>query len=63
MRGDTIPLTLPNLWHKIAILMPKLEETARLERAQPEGFGRLATCWINHFPTSPKLSGTHHDGT
>lgn len=32
-----------------------LAETPRFERGQPEGFGRLATCWFNRSPTFPYL--------
>lgn len=36
--------------------LTNLAETPRFERGQPSsGFGRLATCWFNHSPTSPNL--------
>lgn len=30
-----------------------LAEAPRLERGQPCGFGRIATCWFRHSPTLP----------
>ena len=38
--------------------LPNLAETPRFERGQPEGFGRLATCWFNRSPTLPYLVPT-----
>ena len=60
--GGVEPLSLAGtLWFSGPVAgpsqqhLPNLAETPRFERGQPEGFGRLATCWFNRSPTLPYL--------